>query len=100
MKSTSRGLIVALLLALVLPVVSCNKASQDSGSANSVAESPSVVAEKPAPRETTGGNSPAVTPPTAAADLSDFTYTAFDGTSGQFSAMTGKPTVVNLWAVW
>jgi hypothetical protein len=89
-----------LLLALILPAAGCNKASQDSGSASSGAETAPVVAEKPAPRETTGGNAPVVTPPPPAADVSDFAYTAFNGTSGQFSALTGKPTVVNLWAVW
>ena len=104
MKSRYTGLVIALLLALILPVAGCNKASDSanpSASGNSVKDSPSIVTETPPARETTGGNIP-ITPP-AAVEPADFSYTAFDGSTGLFSQLStvaGKPTVVNLWAVW
>ena len=101
MKSRYTGLVIILLLALILPAAGCNKAADSggtNGSANSVAESPSVVTKTPPARETAGGNTPITPPP--AVEAPDFTYTAFDGSSGKLSGLTGKPTVVNLWAVW
>ncbi|MCB1216387.1 hypothetical protein KDL44_03290 [bacterium] len=88
---------LALLLLVALPLLnSCWFASQKGPDTTSPVETASIQKDVATPetgqRETTGGNVPTV--------QADLTYSTFDGGSGTISALAGKPTVVNMWAMW
>lgn len=96
-------LLAVLLLTLAMALAGCNKkpapesATQppaEVAQAPAEAEPPATQEEPAGDRETTGGNLPGI------AQKPDIEFMTFDGFSGKISDFSGKPTVVNMWAVW
>ncbi len=91
------GLALAILLASLL--TACNKAAEERAGTEDEGVVAQLPEDAPQQRRTTGGNLP---PPDKVEEevLVDLHFNSFTTGEAKLSDFSGKPLVVNLWAVW
>lgn len=92
-------MLLAGLLILAMLSGGCNDAEQQTADSTGSETHAQAPVETPPKRETTGGN----VPPPAKLDseeLPELLFNNFSLGDQKLSDFRGKPTVVNLWAVW